>query len=120
VVVVRDEQHRQLAARLTTSLRAEGLRVPDMLLPTGTDEHLTRAVCVLVGAEPSEPLASRVRELARWDDDHGPVPLVVTALLPQARPSRLDEPMRSSEWVRLEPGLRRAQDTARQVAMLLR
>jgi hypothetical protein len=123
VVVVRDEHHRQVAIQLTRSLRAGGLRVPDTLVPGATteiDPLLTRAVCVLVGPEPSDHLVSSARKLAGWQDGRGPAPLVVTALLPRARPSTLAEPMRGSEWVRLEPGIRQVQDTARQVAALLR
>lgn len=122
VVVLSDDRDRPVAGQLARSLRSDGLRVPEPSsfgVAAPVRPLLTRAVCVLAGPEPSARLVSRARELLRWDTGDGPVPRVITALLPRAWPSRLREPMRSGEWIRLEPGSRRIRDAARQVATLL-
>jgi hypothetical protein len=113
VIVVRDPRYQRLGAQLENSLRAAGLRVPE--LADGTN----RAVCVLAGPEDTTEVASYVRRITRWDRPGGPVPLIITALLPGAHPLTLDEPLRSSEWISLEPDRRHVQEAARQVAALL-
>jgi hypothetical protein len=72
VIVVRDERYQRLATQLENSLRALGLRVPE--LPDGT----TGAVCVLAGPEDTAVQASYVRGLTVWDHPSGPLPLIIT------------------------------------------
>lgn len=116
VVVVRDERHRRLATQLENQLRAVGLRVPE-ISPSEVDSW-ARAVCVLV--DRGSALTDVVRAMTRWSKPNGPVPLIITALLPGARPSTLHEPLFSGEWLTLETDRRHVREAAQQIARLLR
>jgi hypothetical protein len=121
VVLVSARGDRRSAQQLATVLEGQRLRV----LSVGADQsevadgRLARAVCALVGAG-HEELFPSVRQLARWDADEGPLPLVVAAFLPEGRPSDVGEPLASGEWIRLERGSRRLGEAAARIAELIR
>jgi hypothetical protein len=127
LVLAHDVSDRRVAKPLYELLTAEGLRVRRVPGPPAdesfADETLDRLgardACVLLGSRLDFWQARFAERFDRQGLIGAPDHRVVAALLPAANTMWVDEPLRSSEWVRLDedpPSIARA---ARQITALL-